>query len=168
MALKIQATATKILALLPYRIHGSTMTSGRICGWNNQTKIKKKGNLHPLLKFIGWQIASYRSMLSATRTYVDEYVTRTLFFFFLISPKNQTKQKKNKKRIRIHGRQNERSSSSAQTIMDSLYCFWTVQRIYRSSPHLREADDFAGDVSRVPGDRDFPHNVRQNANHADA
>ena len=98
MALKIQATATKILALLPYRIHGSTMTSGRICGWNNQTKIKKKGNLHPLLKFIGWQIASYRSMLSATRTYVDEYVTRTLFFFFLISPKNQTKQKKQNKK----------------------------------------------------------------------
>ena len=93
---------------------------------------------------------------------------QNLIFFFLISPKNQTKQKKNKKRIRIHGRQNERSSSSAQTIMDSLYCFWTVQRIYRSSPHLREADDFAGDVSRVPGDRDFPHNVRQNANHADA
>jgi hypothetical protein len=51
--------------------------------------------------------------------------------------------------------------------LDSLL-FWTVQRIYRSSPHLREADDFAGDVTRVPSDRDFPHNIRQNANHADA
>jgi hypothetical protein len=96
-------------------------------------------------------MASYRSMLSATRTYVDEYVTRTLF---------------KKKRIKIYGRQNERSFSADNWTLSIL--FWIVQRIYRSSPHLREADDFAGDVTRVPSDRDFPHNIRQNANHADA
>lgn len=62
------------------------------------------------------------------------------------------------------GKMNDRFQ---QTIGLSLL-FWTVQRIYRSSPHLREADDFAGDVTRVPSDRDFPHNIRQNANHADA
>jgi hypothetical protein len=50
-------------------------------------------------------MASYRSMLSATRTYVDEYVTRTLF---------------KKKRIKIYGRQNERSFSADNW---TLYCF---------------------------------------------
>lgn len=36
------------------------------------------------------------------------------------------------------------------------------------SKYLRETNDFAGDVARVPGHRNLPHDVRQDANDAHA
>jgi hypothetical protein len=70
----------------------------------------------------------------------------------------------------VHNEQNKwPSQKDKKSTFRSTSRFGATFRSYRNSePHLREADDFAGDVSRVPGDGDLPHDVRQDADDADA